>query len=255
MPCTLEMRLQLEAEIADLKRQLKSYHDENTFLMDQNVDLKRQLAEWKCPVCKAPSEQHGGGSPVIALLQQDLAYTKDELKFWKPMTPEEAEAALDAAIPEPISDEKIREIVNHVTDPSYRPTEPEHILMAAKIEQLHWQLAEANNSLSAIAASVSESGGDNIERLLAIGMLGKLTTLIGNARYRQLCEAETQLTALREQNVKLREASTKAVSSLKRALEHTRPPHGIQRLRAVMIAGELQSALRETSDESEAKDE
>lgn len=64
-----------------------------------------------------------------------------ELATWKPMTPEEAEAALDAAVGIPISDEEIDRIVAKVTDPAYRPPESEHVLMAAKIEQLRAELA------------------------------------------------------------------------------------------------------------------
>lgn len=66
----------------------------------------------------------------------EIERLKAELKMWKPMTPEEAEKALDEAVPIPISDEEIDRIVSKVTDPTYHPSEPEHVLMAAKIRQL-----------------------------------------------------------------------------------------------------------------------
>lgn len=74
---------------------------------------------------------------IVAAAEAELA----ELMLWKPMTPEEAEAAYDAAEAIPISDEEIEGIVSRVTDPTYRPSEPEHVKLAAKITQLQQELA------------------------------------------------------------------------------------------------------------------
>lgn len=71
-----------------------------------------------------------------AIIAEHIAPLEAELKLWKPMTPEQAEAAYEAAEAVPISPEEIDRIVSQVTDPTYQPTEPEHVLLAAKIRQL-----------------------------------------------------------------------------------------------------------------------
>jgi hypothetical protein len=82
-------------------------------------------------------------------LQRELEEARAELKLWKPLTPEEAEAALDEAEAIPISDEELNRIVALVTDPAYRPSEPEHVKLAAKVRQQARQLDEARERLIA----------------------------------------------------------------------------------------------------------
>lgn len=79
---------------------------------------------------------------IEGVVAATIAALESELKMWKPMTPEEAEAAYEAAESVPISDDEINAIVSKVTDPLYRPSEPEHVLMAARIRQLESQVKE-----------------------------------------------------------------------------------------------------------------
>ncbi len=103
-----------QEQILFLKDHIKRLGDIIETTSHKYIENKRQLAT------------------VTAERDQALA----ELKLWKPMTPEEAEAAFDEAVPMPIPDEKIAEMVARITDPSYRPTQPERVLMAARIQQL-----------------------------------------------------------------------------------------------------------------------
>jgi hypothetical protein len=80
-------------------------------------------------------------APLSAEERSELERLRAEIKLWRPMTAEEAEAELDAIEAEPLDEAEIERIVAQVTDPTYRPTEPQHVLMAAKIRQLTAQLA------------------------------------------------------------------------------------------------------------------
>lgn len=80
-------------------------------------------------------------------LQKQLTDAEEELKLWKPMTYEEAEAAIDAAEAVPISQERIEQIVAQVTDPTYRPTEAEHVQLAVKVKLLRLQVDMLRASL------------------------------------------------------------------------------------------------------------
>jgi hypothetical protein len=86
------------------------------------------------------------GNKLAIEYLQEIERLKAELAMWKPMTPEEAEAALAAVEAEPLDEEEINAIVEKVTDPAYRPSEPEHVLMAAEIRRLRSQLDKAQRS-------------------------------------------------------------------------------------------------------------
>lgn len=94
--------------------------------------------------------QSGGPWQSYAELEAERDRLQAELKMWKPMTTEEAEAALEAAVPVPISDEEIAGIVERVTDPAYRPPESEYVLMAAKIRQQQQELDRLRATLDRI---------------------------------------------------------------------------------------------------------
>jgi hypothetical protein len=86
-----------------------------------------------------------------AALAGENAALRDELKLWKPMTPEEAEAAYAEAEAVPFSDERIAEIVTKVTDPTYRPTEPERVQMAVKVSKLTGEVERLREALKPFA--------------------------------------------------------------------------------------------------------
>ncbi len=89
-------------------------------------------------------------SAMYARKADELLAAKAELAMWKPMTMEEAEAALEEVISEPISDERIEAIVSKVTDPAYRPSEPEHVLLAGKVMQLKVELTTLTARLAEV---------------------------------------------------------------------------------------------------------
>lgn len=149
------------------------------FAMAENVKLKTILtALLRCPEVRAVAEQqwinllnmdYGDGVDSVPLvtaidkalefvpqawlendekkqLQHEIERLKSELAMWKPLSPAEAEAALEAAVAIPISDERINAIIERVTDPAYRPSEPEHVMLAAKVKQL---IAERDATIAA----------------------------------------------------------------------------------------------------------
>lgn len=71
---------------------------------------------------------------------KEIVSLKEELALWKPMTPEEAEAAYEAAESIPMQPEEIEARVNEIfarcEDPAYRPSEPEHIRMLQRVRFL-----------------------------------------------------------------------------------------------------------------------
>lgn len=70
----------------------------------------------------------------------EIAGLRDELALWKPMTPEEAEAAYEAAEAIPMEPGEIEARVNEIfarcEDPAYRPSEPEHIRILQRVRFL-----------------------------------------------------------------------------------------------------------------------
>lgn len=74
--------------------------------------------------------------PEVKQLRAENARLRDELALWKPMTPEEADAALAEIEPIPISDEEIQRIVEYATDPANRPPQTHYTKLTAKVKQL-----------------------------------------------------------------------------------------------------------------------
>lgn len=118
----------------------------------------------------------------IAELEKRIAELEVELKMWKPMTPEEAEAEIDAIEAMPIDEAEINEIVERVTDPTYRLSEPEYVKLAARVHQLQRFQDE-------VQAAIASEGPHTIEHLLAVSRLGEATTVMGRKRVEKLHEA------------------------------------------------------------------
>lgn len=117
----------------------------------------------------------------IDSLTAEVARLKEELKLWKPMTAEEAEKALDEAEAIPISDEEIADIMEKVRDPAFRPSEPEHVKLAAKVRQLQSQLA-------AVTETENFQRGLAVKAIVRIGALEE--ELAGKERERGEANAE-----------------------------------------------------------------
>jgi hypothetical protein len=69
-------------------------------------------------------------------MEERLAEMEAELRLWKPLTPAEAEAALNEAEAAPVSAERIAEIVRKATDPAERITNSEQAQLAAQAKKL-----------------------------------------------------------------------------------------------------------------------
>ncbi len=114
---------------------------------------------------------------------------RDELKLWKPMTPEEADKAFDEAEAVPISDEEVAVIVARVTDPAYCPTEPERVQMAVKIKRQEEEIARLREEnarlksllLRAFPIKVLEAiAHDDSDNWGAKGLAGEILDALGD---------------------------------------------------------------------------
>ncbi len=72
---------------------------------------------------------------------------REELAKWKPLTPEEAQKAFDEAKAEPLSDERIAEILRHATDPAYTMPNSEQAQLAVTAERQAEQIKRLRESL------------------------------------------------------------------------------------------------------------
>jgi hypothetical protein len=83
---------------------------------------------------------------ALEAARKDAAELRDELKLWKPMTEEEAEAAYEEAEAVPLEPGEIEAMVERmlakVNDPAYRPTEPEYVRLTYMIQKLQEQQTE-----------------------------------------------------------------------------------------------------------------
>ena len=78
-----------------------------------------------------------------------------ELAKWKPLTPEEAEKALDGMDAEPLSEERIAAIVKAATDPAYSPTNEERAILTVKrIRELEAENAELRKDKERLIAEL-----------------------------------------------------------------------------------------------------
>ncbi len=73
---------------------------------------------------------------------------REELAKWKPLTPEEAQKAFDEAKAEPLSDERIAEILRHATDPAYTMPNSEQAQLAVTAERQAEQIKRLRESLT-----------------------------------------------------------------------------------------------------------
>lgn len=69
-------------------------------------------------------------------LEKENERLQAELDQWRPLTPEEAEKALEEAKAEPLSEEHIQSILAKALDPAYLPTNFEQMHLGAKVEAL-----------------------------------------------------------------------------------------------------------------------
>lgn len=122
---------------------------ENTIpSVTQPSDLAKRIAEklehW------AGRQDAGWEKPVVVRMAETIAEhiapLEAELKIWKPMTPEEAEAeiaAIESGDVEPLSQQEINEMLAKVMDPTYQPPEYMYVKLLAKARQLEKLLREA----------------------------------------------------------------------------------------------------------------
>lgn len=80
--------------------------------------------------------------PALLDLVADRERLREELKLWRPMTPQEAEQAFAEAKAEPMSKERIEEIVKRALDPAECIDNFGTMHMASKIEQQAARIAE-----------------------------------------------------------------------------------------------------------------
>lgn len=157
----------------------------NDNLVAANVQHVDRIAELEKQLALASEAAHEA--------EGQLSEAKTELEMWKPLTPEEAEAAIATIEAEPLTyeeEQRIEQIVAEVTkngpDPTWRPPEPWYVQMAGYCRRL-------KSWLDAIRVAVANEGQGDLEHMLATTALGRVTTLIGRSRLKQLCDAETQL--------------------------------------------------------------
>ena len=99
--------------------------------------------------------RHGndrGGLTEVGLVQKiladlvaarsEVARLRTELDKWRPLTPAEAEAALDAAEAVPLSEDRIREMVAFATDPANTLPNSDQAQLAATVARLRAELTE-----------------------------------------------------------------------------------------------------------------
>lgn len=89
----------------------------------------------------------------IEAQDDEIARLKAELKLWRPLTPEEAEQALDEAEAIPMSPEEIESLVRRATDPATICTNDEQAQMAAEIARLRAEVDELRGKLDRVTAS------------------------------------------------------------------------------------------------------
>jgi hypothetical protein len=105
-------RLSLASRVAGLEKELAREVGEGA---EHRVDIERMVA-------------------VIAGLEAELA-------LWKPLTPEEAEKALDEAVAVPLSEDRIRDIFAYATDPANAVDNKSSAAMAVRITELESRAA------------------------------------------------------------------------------------------------------------------
>lgn len=115
-----------------------------------------------------------------------IAELEAELKFWRPLTPEEAEKAMAEAKAMPMSEEQIQRIVAKALDPAERIDNFGTAAMAARIKSLEAERdrLEAECKDAAVAIEVAtQMGVANSEGLVAVH--GKLLAAVTKAKKRR----------------------------------------------------------------------
>lgn len=85
--------------------------------LERWIEVIEQQKERRCAACDfeqtatlrdvaAYLRSQASQTDELTALRERVAELESDLKRWKPMTPEEAERALDEAVAEPISDER-----------------------------------------------------------------------------------------------------------------------------------------------------
>lgn len=99
-----------------------------------------------------PVEKFYQATGELMVKASDYDALAAELKIWKPMTPEEIERELESVTPEPLSEDRINELVAFATDPANRLPEPEYVRMAAE----HRRLTAHNSRLIAACEAAKD---------------------------------------------------------------------------------------------------
>lgn len=89
----------------------------------------------------------------LVAARRECERLQEELRMWKPLSPEEAEVEMAKVVAEPISDEEIDLIVAKVTDPTFITTIPQHVLLTGKVQQLREQVAHQTKCIDAQSAT------------------------------------------------------------------------------------------------------
>jgi len=92
----------------------------------------------------------------IVAMEAELAQCREQLDLWRPLTPEDAQAAYDAAEAEPLSQERIAEIVRKATDPAERLTNNEQAQLAVENARLLIRLCHSDKMIAEQVETISQ---------------------------------------------------------------------------------------------------
>lgn len=90
--------------------------------------------------------------------EAELVRLREELKLWRPLTPEEAQAAYDETEASPLSEEQIERIMAKALDPAYCLSNPERVALDVRVRQLE-------KERDRLAARLLTAAGDDLCRL------------------------------------------------------------------------------------------
>lgn len=100
----------------------------------------------------------------LAALRAENERLKAELSLWKPLSPDEAERALDEAEAVPMSDDAIAEIVKRATDPAEIVTNNEQAQLAIRVRTLEADLAALRLLAGELARALESAPKENERR-------------------------------------------------------------------------------------------
>ena len=125
------------------------------------LEGERKAKELALKGLESVTELYDAKKHEVRQLQARVEELERELKLWRPLTPEEAEQALNDAQAVPISEEVFARILAKATDPAERVTNNEAAQMAARIAELEAALkpfADRSEECRRIADVVAGDG-------------------------------------------------------------------------------------------------